>query len=212
MCDRYVEYEWNSTCVSSHSYVLPSVIKLIEKVGFHKESLILDAGCGSGALVNLLYNFGFRNVHGFDASLSGIELAKREFPAIADRFFVHNVYDEKLPENVPSEYDLILSTEVIEHLYDPRAYLLNIRKWLKNSGYLILTTPYHGYLKNLAIAILNKCDQHYNPLWTGGHIKFFSKKTIGKLLAETGFKMLFFSGCGRIPYLWKSMLVLAQKT
>jgi len=63
--------------------------------------------------------------------------------------------------------------EVIEHLYSPKTYLANIYNWLKDDGYLILTTPYHGYLKNLAIALFNKFDNHFNPLWEGGHIKFF---------------------------------------
>jgi len=90
-------------------------------------------------------------------------------------------------------------------------YLKNINDWLKNEGYLILTTPYHGYFKNLLIAVLDKFDQHVNPLWEGGHIKFFSKKTISELLYQTSFKLMNFTGCGRIPYIWKSMIILAKK-
>jgi hypothetical protein len=38
---------------------------------------------------------------------------------------------------------------------------------------LIITTPYHGYLKNIALSVSVKFDHHVNPLWDGGHIKFF---------------------------------------
>jgi 2-polyprenyl-6-hydroxyphenyl methylase/3-demethylubiquinone-9 3-methyltransferase len=93
----------------------------------------------------------------------------------------------------------------------PKIYLKNINDWLKNKGYLILTTPYHGYFKNLLITVLNKFDHHVNPLWEGGHIKFFSKRTISKLLNQTGFKLMNFIGCGRIFYIWKSMIFLAMK-
>ncbi|MDW8002920.1 MAG: class I SAM-dependent methyltransferase [Deltaproteobacteria bacterium] len=208
---KYVEYFWTSTSVPSHDYVFPAVLKLIRITNLSGEAFILDTGCGGRALVKFLYAHGFQNVYGFDASPSGIELAKMNYSEISDRFFVHDVYESKLPEWVPSKYDLIVSTEVIEHLYDPQTYLSNIKKWLAENGYVILTTPYHGYLKNLLIALLDKHDDHYNPLWAGGHIKFFSKSTIAKLVNEAGFQIISFCGCGRLPFLWKSMAILAKK-
>ncbi len=94
---------------------------------------------------------------------------------MAENFFIHNAYELKLPLGVPQEYDLIILMEVIEHLYSPLTCLINVASWLKDNGYLILTTPYHGYMKNILIALLNKFDKHYNPLRDGGHIKFFLK-------------------------------------
>jgi hypothetical protein len=44
---------------------------------------------------------------------------------------------------------------------------------LRTRGHLVLTTPYHGYLKNLLIAALGKSDSHFDPLLDGGHIKFW---------------------------------------
>ena len=64
----------------------------------------------------------------------------------------------------------------MEHLFSPKDYLDNINSWLKDEGFVILTTPFHGYLKNLLIALTNKFDSHVNPLWEGEHIKFYSKK------------------------------------
>ena len=52
----------------------------------------------------------------------------------------------------------------------------------------VLSTPYHGYWKNLALAVAGKWDKHLTALWQGGHVKFFSIKTLGVLLAEVGFK------------------------
>lgn len=52
-------------------------------------------------------------------------------------------------------------------------------------------------------------DSHYTALWDGGHIKFFSVKTLSQLLQEAGFKDLQFKFAGRFPYLWKGMLVSA---
>ena len=78
-------------------------------------------------------------------------------------------------------------------------------------GRFICTTPYHGYLKNLAISLTNKWDDHITPFWDGGHIKFWSRKTLGRLLTEAGFTNLQFRGAGRLPYLWMSMVMSGDR-
>jgi len=178
----------------------------------NKNQSILDAGCGRGQLIADLYNTGFKHVYGFDISESGISIAKQSFPYLRNNYFVHNAYDRNLPHSMPQQYDVIISMEVIEHLFSPRAYLCNIKNWLSPNGYLILTTPYHGFLKNLATIVLHRFDRHYDPLSEGGHIKFFSQKTIAALLHQSGFKVLEFYGAGRIPFFWKSMIILAQNS
>jgi len=67
---------------------------------------------------------------------------------------------------------LVVSVEVIERLYSPKKYLENINRWLKPGGYLATITPYHGYLKNLAIALINGFDFRFNPLWERERGKF----------------------------------------
>jgi hypothetical protein len=83
---------------------------------------------------------------------------------------------------------------------------------LKPGGHLILSTPYNGYMKNLAISVLNGWDRHINPLWDGGHIKFWSKATLSTLLQEEGFTVERFLGAGRLPWFWKSMILMAKRT
>ena len=72
-------------------------------------------------------------------------------------------------------------------------------------------TPYHGYVKNLVIAALGPFDAHVNPLWDGGHIKFFSPRTLSALVAGSGFAEIEFAYFGRAPWLWKSMVCVARK-
>jgi hypothetical protein len=105
-----------------------------------------------------------------------------------------------------------VSTEVVEHLFSPDALPIYASQVLKEKGYLILTTPYHGYLKNLGLSIFNKWDFHHTALWHGGHIKFWSRATLTQLLEQNGFKVVRFSGVGRVPYAWKSMVIVAQRS
>ena len=62
----------------------------------------------------------------------------------------------------------------------------------ESSGTAIVSTPYHGYWKNLALAITGRMDAHFTALWDHGHIKFWSMKTLGALLFEAGFRDISF--------------------
>jgi len=76
---------------------------------------------------------------------------------------------------------------------------------------LLIGTPYHGYLKNLAIAITGRMDSHFSALHDGGHIKFFSVRTLSQLMAAHSFADLSFEFYGRAPWLWKNMICHARK-
>jgi 2-polyprenyl-3-methyl-5-hydroxy-6-metoxy-1,4-benzoquinol methylase len=113
-------------------------------------------------------------------------------------------------EKEEAKFDAVISTEGIEHLYSPHLLPQFASGILKPSGVLIITTPYHGFWKNLALSLFNKWDSHHTPLWHGGHVKFWSKATLSLLLEDSGYEVVEFSGVGRVPYLWKSMLLIAK--
>jgi 2-polyprenyl-6-hydroxyphenyl methylase/3-demethylubiquinone-9 3-methyltransferase len=82
---------------------------------------------------------------------------------------------------------------------------------LEDGGYIIVSTPFHGYWKNLALAVTGKLDNHFMALWEHGHIKFWSKRTLTVLLSSAGFRNITFSYAGR-PYPFaKSMFACAQR-
>lgn len=187
----------------AHQYLLPALLPMLDK-----QQKILDLGCGNGALAIKLIGCGY-NVYGMDASEEGIKIARTRYP---NQFFVQNLSEKKLPTGLDNTvFSTLISTEVIEHLYDPKEFIAFCKHILSNQKHntLIISTPYHGYLKNLALAIFNQSDKHYNPLWSGGHIKFWSRKTLGNLLESFGFEIVEFKGCGRFPFFWKSMLIKA---
>lgn len=149
-------------------------------------------------------------VHGVDISESGIRVAREAFPMV--RFVLGDVEKELLGHVYPAEsFDVIVSTEVVEHVYNPRLFVENAFRLLKPSGLFVVSTPYHGYLKNVLLALGGKMDGYFTALWDGGHIKFWSLKTLSMLLTEKGFADLQFVGAGRVPYVWKSMILAARK-
>jgi hypothetical protein len=61
------------------------------------------------------------------------------------------------------------------------------------------------------ISLFNNGEHHANSLRDGGHIKFWSQRTLAKLLMETGFTNIQFRGTGRLPYLWMTMVMSGEK-
>lgn len=189
----------------SNLYLWEPLEKIIEKHATG-DRRIFEVGCGNGATANLLAKMGF-SVTAIDPSESGMEIAKRSYQNIT--FESGSAYDELSRKY--GTFPIVVSLEVIEHCFFPRIYAKTIYDLLEPQGVAIISTPYHGYLKNLALALANKFDHHFNPLWDGGHIKFWSENTLRKLLAETGFKSTEFVRVGRIPSLARSMIAIAVK-
>jgi 2-polyprenyl-3-methyl-5-hydroxy-6-metoxy-1,4-benzoquinol methylase len=201
----YKEYGYTDNKADHTFYYLH--VALLSMLNKDKNRCILDLGCGNGYLVNYLIIEGY-NAYGTDASETGIAIAKKEY---ADRFFLQDLSTGKLPAELQDlKFDTIISTEVIEHLYDPEGFVDFCRKSLTPGGELIISTPYHGYWKNLMLSVFNKWDSHLGPAWHGGHIKFWSRNTLSQLLNDRGFSVVAFKGCGRFPYFWKSMVIKAK--
>jgi 2-polyprenyl-3-methyl-5-hydroxy-6-metoxy-1,4-benzoquinol methylase len=95
---------------------------------------ICDLGCGSGWLSNELCKFGATT--GVDLSESGVELARQRWPAVSE-FHAADVTQWRPGR----QFDLVVSSEVFEHIDDKRAFVDTVHTILKPGGYLLLTTP-----------------------------------------------------------------------
>jgi 2-polyprenyl-6-hydroxyphenyl methylase/3-demethylubiquinone-9 3-methyltransferase len=141
---------------------------------------------------------------GLDASATGIEIASRSYPEVE---FVQADLDCPLPFDLHSKFDAVIALEVLEHLLLPRSLFERAKEALSEGGTFVVSTPYHGYWKNLALAVTNKFDDHWHPLRDYGHVKFFSRETLFQLFNEQGFEVAGFKRVGRVPVLAKSMIV-----
>lgn len=198
------EFLWGSSeAPESHKYLVPPVLAALRSAG---SKTVLDLGCGNGAFTSTLTAEGF-DVTGLDFSESGIELARAEHPGA--KFGVYEI-GSPLPAEHVHAYDAVVSTEVIEHLLLPRQLMTCARDALKPGGMFVVSTPFHGYLKNLALALTGKFDSHWHPLRDYGHVKFFSRSTLTQLFEESGFEDLQFQAVGRVPMLAKSMILCGR--
>jgi len=108
--------------------------ELIRKDGSIADSpAICDLGCGVGWLSAELANLG--SVTGVDLSPEGVRMASERWPHI--QFVAADI----LSWRPGQEFDLVVSSEVMEHIPDKHRFADTIGSILRNRGYLILTTP-----------------------------------------------------------------------
>ena len=201
----YTDEETNS----SHSYLVPALLselKRLERGMPISDKRLFDLGCGNGSIGQILLDQGW-SVTGVDPSEQGIEFAKMRNPKL--HFAQGSAYDDLAASF--GNFPVVISLEVVEHLYSPRKFARTLFDLVEPGGTAIVSTPYHGYLKNLTLAITGKMDAHFTALWDHGHIKFWSVPTLSSLLTEAGFERIRFLRVGRVPPLAKSMIAIAER-
>ena len=199
-------YRWqHATHSISHAYLLPALLYELESLS-PKQMRIFELGSGNGSIANLLTGKGW-DVTGVDPATEGISQAQVHYPHI--KLAVGSSNDDLATEY--GQFPIVISLEVVEHVYAPRHFAATLYSLLEPGGTAIISTPYHGYLKNLALAITGKMDQHFTALWDHGHIKFWSRQTLSDLLCRAGFQSIRFVRIGRIPAMAKSMIAIAKR-
>ncbi len=193
-----------ASCTSQ--YLWPALEQELTNLKFGARARVFDLGCGNGALASHLHSFGF-DVSGVDPSHCGIQNAARHHPDV--HLELGSCYDDLVAKF--GRFPVVISLEVVEHVFRPRHFARTLFDLVEPGGTAFVSTPYHGYCKNVALAVTGKLDSHFTALWDGGHIKFFSIKTLGTLLTEAGFRHIRFKRIGRIPALAKSMMAIAQR-
>lgn len=113
-------------------YILERVLSLMEKTP--KKSTILDIATGQGYMAERLHHLGFKNVFTADLTDKNFKLNKSIF------HFKQVDANQKLPYK-NSSFGVVISSETIEHLENPKHFMQEINRILKPGGLFILSTP-----------------------------------------------------------------------
>lgn len=108
--------------------------ELLRRLDLPRDAIILEPGCGTGGNFAMLSEFG--RVYAMDSDPDACEFARAKGIATVER--------GELPSNIPFgdlRPDLVVMTDVLEHLESDRDSLLAIRARLRAGGYLVATVP-----------------------------------------------------------------------
>lgn len=139
-----------------------------------RDARILDVGCGSGSLLKLLKEKGYKNLYGLDPSRDSIEGLRAQ----GIRGEVKNIFDEIADEHKHS-FDVVMSTAVIEHIYDINRFLEQLL------GYLV---PANGriYIDAPAVEGFGQIYRSRANYFNQEHINYFSLTSLDNMLAKYG--------------------------
>jgi SAM-dependent methyltransferase len=154
-------------------------------IGDVKNKKVLDIGCASGYLGKEIKEKEAREVVGIDISENQIKEAENNL----DKAFVIDIQTEKIPlEN--KYFDIVLLPEVIEHLFKTEDTAREIRRVLKDDGFVIITTPNFLVFSNRIKMLFGRFDYEDSGVFDRGHIHFFSRFSLLKFIKENGFELL----------------------
>ncbi|MGI5828252.1 MAG: class I SAM-dependent methyltransferase [Patescibacteria group bacterium] len=152
--------------------------------GKHK---ILDVGCGEGKTLAELKKLGKAwYTAGIDICPEAVARAKK----VLDKALVGDIENISLPW-AKDYFDYIILADVLEHLTDPWTTVHQLKKNLKNDGFLIVSVPNIRNITILKNLIFDK-DWTYRDrgILDKTHLRFFTLKTIQALLKNEGFSIL----------------------
>jgi SAM-dependent methyltransferase len=192
--EYYAAYDLGEQWVSGEEPFNRGVRRTILR--FKKGGSALDVGCGPGNFLRCLREAGF-HVFGVEPSEPGSSYAK----SVHHIETFHGTVDAFLATGTKAEFDLVTLLNVLEHLKDPSAVLLQLRQLLRNDGILVVGVP--DARLHTALGEARRRLGFKDPFWMDTvrhplvgidpphHLTSFEPRTISQLLARCGFELVY---------------------
>jgi 2-polyprenyl-3-methyl-5-hydroxy-6-metoxy-1,4-benzoquinol methylase len=167
---------------------------------------VLDVGCGEGWFAAELASAGVEVV-GIDVAEEPLRRARARHPDLDMR-----IVDAEGPWPFKdASFDVVWAGETIEHVADTAGWLSEVRRVLRSGGGLLLSTPAHGRLAMLRLALSGRAfDAHFDP--RADHLRFYTSRTLTRLLEDFGFEDVEVHGAGGLPGARRLLLAQARRS
>ena len=175
---------------------------------------VLDVGCGNG---HLLYQLRARytKLIGLEFSAHRLEQAKLNLAGCDFAPWLGSAEDMRMVES--SSVDCVVSADTIEHIPDVYAAASELFRVLRIGGRLVINTPNIAFLKKRALLLLGRFPSTSQRneglgsdiLFDGGHLHYFTYRSLSLLLMRAGFEIdtsIGFGKLGRIHNLYPPLM------
>ncbi len=160
--------------------------KIIEHIPLG-DNKILEIGCGQGATLIKLKELGKASeVVGLDINKD--VLLKNRYKL--DNILIGDIESLEIPYS-EEYFDIIICADILEHLIDPWNTIKKLKKYIKNSGLLIVSIPNIRYIKSIySIAVMGDFKYSDAGILDKTHLRFFCKRNMEELIHYAGFYIL----------------------
>jgi 2-polyprenyl-3-methyl-5-hydroxy-6-metoxy-1,4-benzoquinol methylase len=167
---------------------------------------VLDVGCGEGHFAASLEREG-AEVVAIDVAAEPLRRALAHAPELDVRLVEP---EGELPFEDAS-FDVVWAGEVIEHVADTSRWLSEVRRVLRSGGTLLLSTPDHGPLSRLRLALSrNAFEEHFDP--RSDHLRFYTRRALVDLYADFGFEDVEVFAAGGLPGARRVLLASGRRS
>lgn len=155
-------------------------LKNILKTMPGKDARILDVGCYTGELLNLLKEKGYKHLTGVDPAPIAVKIAK-------ERYGIKVIESTLLDAKVSGQYDYIIVTHVMEHIKDLRKFLAALIVLMAPGCRIYIESPdAHNFFISDSSQYLPEHQEAYQQ-FSLEHINFFTKISLYNLMVSSGF-------------------------
>jgi SAM-dependent methyltransferase len=175
---------------------------------------VIDIGCGNGYLLFQLKNK-FDRLVGLEYSSHRLEQAKLNLAELSFQPILGSAEEMNTIES--SSIDCIVSADTIEHIPDIYSAVNEMYRVLKPSGLLVINTPNIAFIKKRILLMFGRFPSTSQPneglgsdiLFDGGHLHYFTFRSLTLLLEKAGFVIearLGYGKFGRVHDFYPSLL------
>jgi SAM-dependent methyltransferase len=179
-----------------------------------KGESVLDVGCGSG---HLLYQLRHRFTRLVGLEFSGHRLEQAKINLAGLPFVAIQGSAEAMTEIASDSIECVVSADTIEHVPDVYLAAAELFRVLRPGGRLIINTPNIAFVKKRALLLLGRFPSTSQPnegfgsdvLFDGGHLHYFTFRSLSLLLQRAGFKIdkcVGYGKLGRLHHLYPPLL------
>ncbi|MDR2593213.1 MAG: class I SAM-dependent methyltransferase [Fibromonadaceae bacterium] len=171
-----------------------SVITRPEMTQFlpNEYSKVLEIGCNTGNFVQYLSKP--YECWGIEPFEEAANVAKTKMDKVLIGFY------DKVANEIPNNYfDLVIANDVIEHMENPWDFLQFIKGKMTTNASIVLSIPNVRYYDNLKNLLFYKDWKYVDAgILDITHLRFFTEKSITRLLNENGFEIEYMVGINSI--------------